>query len=350
MRERKLATIQKIDKLEPIPKADRIEVASILGWKAVVQKGQFKEDESIVYFEIDSFLPIKPEFEFLREGCYKKFEDGREGFRIRTRRLRGQISQGLVMPINILPTGLYDTNQDVTELIGVIKYEPPMPKCLIGLAKGKFPSFCVKTDETRVQLLQEVINRYVGLDCYVTEKIDGSSVTYFIRDGIFGVASRNLELQESTNAYWKWARDNDVENKLREYGKNVAIQGEIYGSGINGNPLKIMGLDVRFFNVFNINKCQYLDYGEFTAFIGYLGFKTVPVITESFQLTGNINDLVKLSVGKSLITTSVWREGIVIRPLKEVLDLGMSISGFGNTGRLSFKVVNPEYLLTNEGA
>jgi RNA ligase (TIGR02306 family) len=237
--ERKLATIQKIDKLEPIPQADRIETASILGWKAVVQKGQYKEGESIVYFEIDSFLPIKPEYEFLRLNCYKKFDDGREGFRIKTRRMKGQISQGLVMPLSILPEGNYPIGLDVTEMLNVVKYEPPMPKCLMGLAKGKFPSFCPKTDETRVQLLQEVLNRHVGLDCYVTEKIDGSSTTYFVRDNEFGVASRNLELKETDSAYWKWARENDVENKLKALNRNIALQGEVYGNGINGNPLKL---------------------------------------------------------------------------------------------------------------
>jgi len=348
MVERKLATIQKISKLEPIEKADRIETASILGWKCVVKKGDFKEGDSVVYFEIDSFLPIKPEYEFLRENCYKKFEDGREGFRIKTRRMRGQFSQGLVLDGGILPEGLYEVGQDVTELLGVVKYEPPMPKCLMGLAKGKFPSFCVKTDETRVQLLQDVINRHVGLDCYVTEKIDGSSTTYFIRENEFGVASRNLELKEGSNAYWIWATENNVEAKLRNLNRNIALQGEVYGNGINGNPLKIPSIDVRFFNAFDIDKCQFLSFAEFKALIESLGFKTVPVITEQYRLSNNIDELVKFSVGKSLITPSAWREGIVIRPLKEVMDLGMSIAGFGNTGRLSFKVINPEYLLTSE--
>jgi RNA ligase (TIGR02306 family) len=348
--ERKLATIQKIDNLEPIPQADRIETASILGWKAVVQKGQYKEGEAIVYFEIDSFLPIKPEYEFLRLNCYKKFEDGREGFRIKTRRMKGQISQGLVMPISILPAGNYPVGLDVTELLNIVKYAPPMPKCLMGLAKGKFPSFIPKTDETRVQLLQEVINRHACEDCYITEKIDGSSVTYFIRHGVFGVASRNLELKETDCAYWKWAKDNCVEDKLRNLECNIAIQGEIHGVGINGNPLQLSSIDVRFFNAFYIDTCQYLSFDDFTELIAQLGFKTVPILNTKFKLVNSIDMLVKESIGKSVVNPKVWREGIVIRPLKEVMDMGMSISGFGNTGRLSFKVINPEYLLTNEGA
>lgn len=348
MVERKLATIQKISKLEPIEKADRIETASILGWKCVVKKGDFKEGDSIVYFEIDAFLPIKPEYEFLRENCYKKFEDGREGFRIKTRRLRGQFSQGLVLSMDILPKANYETGQDVTELLGVVKYEPPMPKCLMGLAKGKFPSFIPKTDETRVQLLQDVINRHACEDCYITEKIDGSSVTYFIRNGEFGVASRNLELKEGPNAYWKWALENGVEQKLRDLECNIAIQGEIHGVGINGNPLKLSTIDVRFFNAFYIDTCQYLSFDQFTETIAQLGFKTVPILETKFKLINSIEELVKKAMGKSVITPTVWREGIVIRPIKEAMDMGMSISGFGNNGRLSFKVINPEYLLTSE--
>jgi RNA ligase (TIGR02306 family) len=316
----------------------------------VVKKGDFKEDDLVVYFEIDSFLPIKPEYEFLRENCYKKFEDGREGFRIKTRRMRGQISQGLVMQLSILPTKQYEVNQDVTEMLGVVKYEPPMPKCLMGLAKGKFPTYVPKTDETRVQLLQDVLNRHAGLDCYVTEKIDGSSVTYFIRSGIFGVASRNLELKEGENAYWKWAKDHCVEDKLRTLECNIAIQGEIHGVGINGNPLQLSSIDVRFFNAFYIDTCKYLSFSDFTELITQLGFKTVPILNVKFKLVNNVEILVKESIGKSAINPKVWREGIVIRPIEEIMDMGMVLSGFGNNGRLSFKVINPEYLLTNEGA
>src|ERR1022692_2598024 len=100
---RKLATIRQISNLLPIPGADRIEVATIDGWKVVVNKGTHVIGELVVYFEIDSFLPIRDEFEFLRKSSYKKMADEVEGFRLRTISLRKQISQGLVMPISILP-------------------------------------------------------------------------------------------------------------------------------------------------------------------------------------------------------------------------------------------------------
>ena len=360
---RKLATIQKIANLEAIPNADAIEVAQILGWKCVVKKDEYKVGDLVVYFEVDSFIPVKPELEFLRKGCYKKLPDGTEGFRIRTIRLRGQISQGLVMPLSLLGKLQVEEGTEVAEYLKVIKYEPPIPACIAGEVKGYFPAFMPKTDETRVQLLQNVISRYVGTKCYVTEKIDGASATYYLKDGEFGVCSRNLDLKEtSDNAFWQFAREANIEEKLRrlsdlserEYSmnhqlKNVAIQGELFGNGIQGNPLKQNTRKVMFFQVFDIDKYCYLDFGNFVHAMGLLGLESVPILDTNFSLVDNIDELVKLSVAKSKINPKLWREGIVIRPLKETLDMGMGVGiGIGGSGRLSFKVVNPEYLLVND--
>jgi RNA ligase (TIGR02306 family) len=163
---RKLATIQRISRLEAIPNSDNLEVASILGWKCVVKKGEFKEGDTCVYFEVDSLLPIRPEFEFLRKTCHKTTDFG-EGFRIKTIRLRGQVSQGLAWNTNIL-TEKHEEGFDVSEELGVKQYSPPIPACLKGKVKGHMPSFIQKTDETRVQLLQDVLTRHKGKDCYVT--------------------------------------------------------------------------------------------------------------------------------------------------------------------------------------
>jgi RNA ligase (TIGR02306 family) len=247
---RSLASIQTIKDIQPIENADSIEVASILGWKVVVMKNQFKVGDKIVYFEIDSILPDLDIFSFIKS----------RGMRIRTIRLRGQISQGICFPISIVENfGLLAEDmidgQDVTDAIGVVKYEPPIPACLSGIIKGKFPSFMPKTDETRVQVLQKLLDKYKDLDCYVTEKIDGSSVTYYLKDGEFGVCSRNMDLIESEeNSFWKMARKLDIENKLRSYGKNIAIQGELFGEKIQDNKLKIKGHRVLFFNAFDIDR------------------------------------------------------------------------------------------------
>jgi len=144
---RKLATIRKIDDLQPIEGADRIELAIVDGWKVVVTKG-LNIGDKIAYCEIDSFLPIKPEFEFLRKSSYKKLIDGTEGFRLRTVKLKGQISQGLCIPLNELPQlANNQIGDDVSEILGITKYDPPIPASLSGLAKGNFPTFLKKTDE-----------------------------------------------------------------------------------------------------------------------------------------------------------------------------------------------------------
>lgn len=159
---RKLATIRKINDLQPIEEADRIELATVDGWQVVVAKNVgHKIGDIVVYCEIDSFIPVEPEFEFLRKTSYKKMED-KEGFRLKTVKLRGQVSQGLIIPLddalNIIKRrngGLYfDPKQlgfDLTVLLGISKYEPPIPAQLAGIMKGIFPIFIRKTDEERIQ-------------------------------------------------------------------------------------------------------------------------------------------------------------------------------------------------------
>ena len=338
---RKLATVQKITALTPIIGADKIEVASVLGWKVVVLKDQFKVGDPCVYCEIDSILPDKPEFEFLRE----------RKFRIRTVRLRGQISQGIAFPTSILPDAFtfmpLEEGKDVTDVLGIEKFIPQIPADLAGTVKGPFPSFIPKTDETRVQVLQDVLMRHKGKFCYVTEKVDGTSVTYYIKDGGFGACSRNLELIETPdNTIWKMARLLKIEEKLKGLGYNVAVQGELIGPGIQKNNLKIPERAVLFFNAFDIDKFRYLNFSEFVNFYEQIGLPTVPIIQKGYELEDSIDALVEKSKGFSILNEKVMREGIVIRPFEEGFDMQMA-SGFGN-GRLTFKAVNPEYLLKFE--
>jgi len=333
-----LASIQEIKEINPIPDADVIEVASVLGWKVVVKKGDFKVGDSCVYCEIDSVLPKRPEFEFLKDRKY----------RIRTIRLRKQLSQGICFPLSILPKGTpTKINSDVTELLCIEKYMPQIPANIAGTVKGTFPSFIPKTDETRVQVLQDIIAKHEGKVCYVTEKVDGASVTYYIRDGEFGVCSRNLELKETEdNLFWKMAREHKVEEKLKSLGMNVSIQGELIGQGVQKNSLKIEGHKVLFFNVFDINRFAYQDFEQFKKTMKTIGLETVPIIEIGYKLDANTDNLIEKSKGMSALNGRVFREGIVIRPLKEEFDFQMS-QGFNN-GRLTFKAVNPEYLLKFE--
>ena len=333
---RKLASIQKIKALVPIEGADAIEKATVLGWQLVVKKGEFNVGDMAVYCEIDSLMPDKPEFDFLKP----------RGMRIKTVRLRGQVSQGICFPLSILPTDFsVIEGADCTEVLGITKYEPAIPACLSGIAKGKFPSFIPKTDETRVQVLQKVLDKYKGEKCYVTEKLDGSSATFYIKDGEFGVCSRNLELiEDAENSFWKVARQMDIEHKLRSVGKNIAIQGELIGEGIQGNKLKLKGQTVKFFNAFNIDKFEYLNFFDFNKLISELELPLVPIVALDYELENDIDAIIKMATIKSQITKDVWAEGIVIRPYTEKIDLLLSNENFNN-GRVSFKAINPEFLL-----
>ncbi|MEP7171335.1 MAG: RNA ligase (ATP) [Bacteroidota bacterium] len=333
---RKLASIQKIKSLEPIEGADAIEKATVLGWHLVVKKNEFNVGDLCVYIEIDSLLPDKPEFEFLKQ----------RGLRIKTIRLRKQVSQGICFPLSILPDDFeVIEDKDCTEALGIIKYEPPVPAHLAGIAKGRFPGFIPKTDETRVQVLQSLLDKYAGEKCYVTEKLDGSSVTYYYRNGEFGVCSRNLELiEDAENSYWKFAYANDLENKLKSLNGNFALQGEIVGEGIQKNILKLHGQTVYFFNMFDIDKYEYIPFEKFKNILAGFDLKMVPVINDNYILTNNIEKIVADSTVKSLINPLAWAEGIVIRPFDENLDSKVSKEEDLNS-RLSFKAINPEFLL-----
>lgn len=330
--ERKLASVQKILSLEPITGADAIEKATILGWQLVVKKGDFKPGDLCVYCEVDSILPERPEFEFLRA----------RHFRIKTVRLRGQVSQGIAFPLTILPMpSILDVmdGDDVTELLGVVKYEIQVPAQLAGTVKGNFPGFLHKTDEMRIQAVPDVLARHTGKVFHITEKVDGSSMTVYLHEGTFGVCSRNLDLTETEgNAYWKLARELDLENKLKSLGGGEwCLQGELIGPGVQKNKLGLDKLHFAVFNVYNIATGEYLPAPEFVRVVNGLGLMTVPVLEIDHVLTEDIPALVALSIAPSVLNPKVQREGIIFRPLVEEFDKDL--------GRLSFKVINPEFLL-----
>lgn len=270
--------------------------------------------------------------------------------RIRTARLRGQISQGICFPISILPENFkIEEGADCTEVLGITKYEAQIPASLSGIAKGKFPSFIPKTDETRVQNIQKALDKYKGTRCYVTEKVDGSSTTYYYNDGQFGVCSRNLELlEDDKNTFWKVARELELEKKLKEKGRNLALQGELVGENVQSNRLKLRGQKVLFFNVFDIDKRSYLDYPDLCTTLKELDLEMVPVLTEDYELENDIDRIVEMATIKSTVHKDAWAEGLVIRPLIEVFDFELLNENLTD-GRLSFKAINPEFLLKHGG-
>jgi RNA ligase (TIGR02306 family) len=334
--ERKLSTVRRISEITPIDGADKIELVTVDGWKVVVAKDVgHKVGDLVVYCEIDSFLPIREEFEFLRKSSYKKMSDGKEGFRLKTIRLKNTLSQGLVLPISVLDFGeMVSEGQDVTERLGIVKYEPPIPAELSGKVKGLFPSFLRKTDEERVQNLQSDYEDLKTQKFYVTEKLDGSSATFYYKDGQFGVCSRNLELLETEdNTYWKVARQLDLENKLSTLKLNISLQGELIGEGIQGNPYKIKGQTVKFFTGFDIDTQRRIHFVKFVVIIQTLGLEYVPVLNDklNFELPDSVDELLLLAEGKSVLNSETEREGIVIRTLD---------------GEISFKAISNKFLLS----
>lgn len=330
---RKLASIREISALLPIEGADRIELAIVDSWKVVVGKGLSIGDK-ICYCEIDSFLPIKPEFEFLRKSSYKKLIDGSEGFRLKTIKLRGQISQGLCIPLKELPQlANNQIGDDVSEILGITKWESSIGVSFSGDAKGSFPVFLKKTDEERVQNLTREYQEYLtsGINFYATEKLDGSSATFYLKDGEFGVCSRNLELKENAdNSFWKVARRLNIENKLRELPYNACLQGELIGEGIQGNPYKIKGQDVRFFNLFNIDTYELMPFSDLSNFCYEYNLETVPAF--EIDLPKTIDELLLKAEGKSALA-DVEREGLVIR---------------SPDGKISFKAISNKFLLNEK--
>jgi len=341
--ERKLATVRRIKEILPIEGADRIELAVVDGWKVVVAKDvQHKVGDLVIYCEIDSFLPIREEFEFLRKSSYKKMGD-QEGFRLRTTKMKGQISQGLILPISVLnppDTNIYVQpfeGLDVTEMLDIVKYEPPIPANLAGKVKGLFPSFLTKSDEERVQ---NIAVEYSALcfqskhQFYVTEKLDGSSATFYLKNGVFGVCSRNLELLETeNNSFWKVARELKLEENLRALGKNICLQGELIGEGIQGNPYGIKGQTVRFFSVYQIDSRTRLGIKDLEDICFMIGLQTVPILESNFLLPNTIEEMLQYAEGKSALNPKTEREGVVVRSLD---------------GTISFKAISNKFLLKNE--
>lgn len=348
---RNLASIQAVNAVEPIPNADAIEKIRVLGWWVVVKKGEFRLGERLVYCEIDSLLPERPAFEFLRGSSFKPAQVDPTGavtlpagFRIRTVRLRGQVSQGICFPLSVLPPGApTGEGADVTELLGVLKWEPPLPVGMGGRVKGLFPAFLPKTDETRVQVLEPVIERNRGKSFYVTEKLDGTSFTAFVRQGEFGICSRNLWMDEADdrNVLVLVSRGLGLEGKLRaargRLGFDLAVQGEVVGPGVQKNKYALAAVTLRVFSVLNVDSGKLLDHAESLALLSELELEAVPQLG-TLVLDHTVDQLVALAEGTSALNPKVQREGVVLRPPAEEYDEDIG-------GRLSFKAINPKFLL-----
>lgn len=355
---RKLASIRQISDIQPIEGKDKIVLATIDGWHVIVKKDEFAVGDLCVYVEIDSVMPEKPEFEFLRK----------KDFRISTMKMAGVVSEGICFPVDFLPNGHYEFGQDVTELMGVKQYEPTMdvgtpaekeskpepryPKWLMRFAwfrklvlRGKtlnrdFPSLVSKSDEQRIQNIPQVLNNR-DKQWIPTEKIDGCSATYLLvrkkrkfpfKDKfVFYVCSRNYRIPvEDDSQYWKIARKYDIEWVLRQLinGREwVCFQGEIVGPKIQKNKYHLLDHDFYLYNFID-------EHGRYSSVIGEavahkFEMKWVPLF-DSTTLPETVDEVLKMAHGNSVINPDVLREGLVFRSID---------------GKDSFKAVDPEFLI-----
>lgn len=360
---RKLASIQVITDMHPIEGKDRIALATVEGWHVIVTK-DFNVGDLVVYVEIDSVLPEKPEFEFLRP---KKFK-------IKTMKMGNAISQGICFPLSILPERdtSYKVGEDVTEIIGVKHIEDTMddptpavvsPKKQYGRfmrfllrfnlfrrlilppkQSGAFPSeYVSKTDETRCQTIPWLFgsNEAKTTKYVATEKVDGSSGTWLLvqHKGPFGrksyeyfVCSRNRRLvHDDGSVWWRIEHKYNIREKLMNLigdQEFVAIQGECVGPNIQQNKYKLKDVDMYVFNYITPSG----RHGSVRArdMLGTRGFQFVPIISENFVLPDTVDEMVAAADGNSVLNPDVLREGLVIRSID---------------GKNSFKAVSNKFLL-----
>jgi len=371
---RQLVTIKKIDAIYPIPKADRIELVRIGGWTCIAKKGEFEVGSLCAYFEIDSFVPDTPIFEFLGRPTTHQ---GKSGYRIRTMKMRGVISQGLALPLHMF-SGLttlrlskrFEVGVDIAEYLDVIKYDIDLTgssnKSASGnsnptnTSKGKFPSFIPKTDQERVQNLPHYFDMYKDTLFEESYKLDGSSCTMYriekqpetfwekVVEWLrldrttlpthFGVCSRNLELSPPANGntpsnFWYAAKKYHIDRYLPV---GYAIQGEVIAPNIQANYEKVAEPEFHIFSVYNIKEQCYLSPEDAEAFVtDYLpeAIYVKHTYIQLFQECTSFDDLQKRVDTPSIYSAQPISEGRVYKSVD---------------GTVSFKVINNKYLLQKD--
>lgn len=335
--------------IRPIPDADAIECARVRGWEVVIKKGEFQVGDLCVYFEIDSLLDtIDPRFAFLEPRGVRTMADGTKGHVLKTAKLRGQLSQGMALRLDSFPEIAHaQVGDDVTEALNVVKWEPPIPMELAGSVLGPRPSWIPMTDEERIQNLSGIL--HVDAHWIATEKIDGTSCTIFVAPPTTetgwraGVCGRNWEYAEvEGNTLWRLARQHRIHQRLIEEwpGEKSVVQGEVYGEGIQGNPLKLQGQRLSIFTVHRNGR--ELPRSEWPQWILDLAVPELPIDFPS-SVDEALADVDGLS---SLVSPGRPMEGVVWR-VRDAATVNLpGILPYDT--RASFKVISNKYLLKHD--
>jgi RNA ligase (TIGR02306 family) len=324
----KLALTTKILDLTPIKNADKIELATVYGWQVIVKKDEFKIGDLCIYICIDTVVDnTKPYFSFLE----------RNG-KIQTKKIRGVYSQGLILNLNNFPDKVFEENMDVTEFLGVKKYEKDASIiCPKNEIFKPFPSDLIsKTDEDHLKSSYKCCQEFIDTEIYISLKIDGCSVTMIKSGDNFMVCSRNYEVTEESPIY-KFAINNlDIKNKLNELNKNIAIQGELCGPKINGNKLNLDKLDFYVFTVKDLSTGEFYSLDQLQKICQVLNLNLVPIL-DTF-ICDNSWDIKKFQEYANQVKYKLggYGEGIVVRPTKPKLSVILG-------KYLSCKVINQNY-------
>ena len=364
---RKLATIRCISDIRPIDGADMIELCKVDSWSVVTRKGEFTVGTLAIYYEIDTWMPEELAPFLIKKEGPKTFNDIK-GEKLKTIKLKGQISQGLLMTvadaIKVRPdlaNVTIEEGLDVTDLLGLVKWE--MPSSMASyMTKGLFPSFLSKTDQERIQNLTKKFDQIIKTKWEVTEKYDGSSMTVYVRNvkdlrsdsslkdvkDIYvydeGVCSRNLDLKKESdengtvNSFWEIAIREKLIEKIKESGLNIALQGELVGSKIGPNIYKCTGRNFYLFDIYDIDTGHYFDPERRQKFAEKYCIQHVPVLYNDYEISMDIDGLLKFAEGKSILNKGTEREGLVFKSMKHTID---SVH--------SFKAISNKYLMKTDG-
>lgn len=345
---RKLASIQEIKRIERIQGADNIELAYVLGWQVVVDKDKFKEGDLAVFFEVDSFLPICNEFEFLRKSCYKNTNHLGEGFKLRTIKLRGVLSQGLLEKVETFKQldKKVKIGDDVTNILGVKQWQIEEIATSSGNISGKLPASIPHTDEVRIQTEPKLLEEYKNKEYYISTKMDGSSHSIGIDYDGFHVCGHNYEYKDDGHcSFYEWINNRNIKEKVIKYYEeskldSFVIQGEFCAPGIQKNRLKLIKPEWYVFTIIINNKRVNLK--TMLNICKYLKIENVPIEEVDYDLPSKYPDIESLlQRADGEYPNGGKKEGIVIRP---------TTSEFCKiiNAPLSMKIINNKYLLKNE--
>lgn len=342
----RLATLETISELKPIPNADSIELAIIGGWECIVKKEEFTINEMCIYVPPDTLVDTDKEyFSFLASKSKTNL------VRIKPTKIRGVWSEGLLLKISNFPKEISDVilnevnssnESDFGELLGVTKYNKDIVYTQIqgvpGQKTSTFPEHIIsKTDEDSLKNNKKLLREFINLEIYISKKMDGSSMTLILKESEFMVCSRNIILDIESVMYQYVIREN-LEEKIRNLiNFNIAIQGEFCGPKVNGNKMGLKDYDFYVFNVKNLDTNTYYSLEELKLICNLLNIKLVPILFEGlFDETFDMDYFKNMANNVKYKENSKDGEGIVIRP---------KIPIYSNSLRknLSCKVINQNY-------